>query len=141
MSSRWLSVRLEFIGNLVLMFAALFAVLSRGTINPGSVGLSLSYALNVTGTLNMLVRQSSEVETNMVSVERIREYQEITEEAAFDLPENDPGQDWPENGVIKFENYQVEKFFIKILLSSPGPEPLSPKPKNPLSLSKWQHSG
>ena len=106
-SSRWLSVRLEFIGNLVLMFAALFAVLSRGTINPGSVGLSLSYALNVTGTLNMLVRQSSEVETNMVSVERIREYQEITEEAAFDLPENDPGQDWPENGVIKFENYQV----------------------------------
>ena len=81
MSSRWLSVRLEFIGNLVLMFAALFAVLSRGTINPGSVGLSLSYALNVTGTLNMLVRQSSEVETNMVSVERIREYQEITEEA------------------------------------------------------------
>ena len=98
------------------MFAALFAVLSRGTINPGSVGLSLSYALNVTGTLNMLVRQSSEVETNMVSVERIREYQEITEEAAFDLPENDPGQDWPENGVINFENYQVEKY-LSILLN------------------------
>ena len=71
-SSRWLSVRLEVIGNLVLMFAALFAVLSRGSINPGSVGLSLSYALNVTGTLNMLVRLTSEVETNMVAVERIR---------------------------------------------------------------------
>ena len=97
------------------MFAALFAVLSRGTINPGSVGLSLSYALNVTGTLNMLVRQSSEVETNMVSVERIREYQEIKEEAAFDLPENDPGQDWPENGVINFENYQVDNFNFKTL--------------------------
>ena len=54
------------------MFAALFAVLSRGSINPGSVGLSLSYALNVTGTLNMLVRLTSEVETNMVAVERIR---------------------------------------------------------------------
>ena len=106
-SARWLSVRLEIIGNMVLMFAALFAVLSRGSINPGNVGLSLSYALNVTGVLNMLVRQSSEVETNMVSVERIREYQEVVQEAAFDVPENDPGQDWPEHGVIKFTNYQT----------------------------------
>ena len=106
-SSRWLSVRLEIIGNIVLMFAALFAVLSRGSINPGSVGLSLSYALNVTGQLNMLVRQSSEVETNMVSVERIKEYQEIVQEAAFDVPENDPGNEWPEHGVIKFDNYQT----------------------------------
>ena len=85
-SARWLSVRLEIIGNLVLMFAALLAVLSRGAINPGNVGLSLSYALNVTGVLNMLVRQSSEVETNMVAVERIREYQEILQEAPFEVP-------------------------------------------------------
>ena len=106
-SSRWLSVRLEIIGNIVLMFAALFAVLSRGSINPGSVGLSLSYALNVTGQLNMLVRQSSEVETNMVAVERISEYQDIVQEAAFDVPENDPGSEWPEHGVIKFDNYQT----------------------------------
>ena len=106
-SSRWLSVRLEIIGNIVLMFAALFAVLSRGSIEPGLVGLSLSYALNVTGQLNMLVRQSSEVETNLVSVERIKEYQEIVQEAAFDAPENDPGEEWPEHGVIKFDNYQT----------------------------------
>ena len=60
-SSRWLSVRLEIIGNIILMFAALFAVLSKGSIDAGSVGLTLSYAFNVTGTLNMLVRMSSEV--------------------------------------------------------------------------------
>ena len=89
------------------MFAALLAVLSRGAINPGNVGLSLSYALNVTGGLNMLVRQSSEVETNMVAVERIREYQEITQEAPFEVAENEPGSEWPEHGVIKFDNYQT----------------------------------
>ena len=66
-SSRWLSVRLESIGNLITLFAALFAVMSKGTIDPGLVGLTLSYALNVTGSLNMLVRMTSEVETNMVS--------------------------------------------------------------------------
>lgn len=47
-------------------------------MDPGQVGLSLSYALNVTGAMNLLVRMTSEVETNMVSVERIQEYQEIT---------------------------------------------------------------
>ena len=106
-ANRWLSVRLETIGNFIIMFSALFAVLSRGTVDPGLVGLSLSYSLNVTGALNMLVRMSSEVETNMVSVERIQEYQEVPQEAPFEVPENDPGSEWPEHGVVKFDNYQT----------------------------------
>ena len=106
-SSRWLSVRLETIGNFIIMFSALFAVLSKGSMDPGLVGLSLSYSLNVTGALNMLVRMSSEVETNMVAVERIKEYQQVPQEAPFDAPENDPGSEWPEHGVVKFDNYQT----------------------------------
>merc|ERR1711936_580852 len=47
------------------------------------------------------------VETNMVAVERIQEYQEVPQEAPFEVPENDPGNDWPENGVVKFDNYQT----------------------------------
>jgi ATP-binding cassette subfamily C (CFTR/MRP) protein 1 len=74
-SNRWLGIRLELIGNLLIMFASLFAVMSRGSIQPGLVGLSLSYALNATNALNMLVRMTTEVETNMVAVERIQEYQ------------------------------------------------------------------
>ena len=74
-ANRWLAIRLELVGNLIILFASLFAVLSRGTIQPGLVGLSLSYALNVTHALNMLVLRTTEVETNMVSVERIQEYQ------------------------------------------------------------------
>jgi len=74
-SNRWLGLRLESIGSLLIFFTSLFAVISRGSIQPGLVGLSLSYALNVTNALNMLVRSMTEVETNLVAVERVQEYQ------------------------------------------------------------------
>nr|QCO93576.1 ATP-binding cassette subfamily C member 5 [Chilo suppressalis] len=75
-ANRWLAVRLEMMGNLIIFFSALFAVLNRDTVNPGLVGLSVSYALQITQTLNWLVRMTSEVETNIVAVERIKEYAE-----------------------------------------------------------------
>ena len=40
-------MRLERIGNLVVLFAALFAVIDRKDLQPGTVGLTISYALNV----------------------------------------------------------------------------------------------
>ena len=40
--------RLELIGNLILFFAAVFAVLERSSDNAGFVGFALSYALSVT---------------------------------------------------------------------------------------------
>lgn len=44
-------MRLEFIGNIITFFAALFAVLSRETIDGGKVGLSVTYALSVSSLI------------------------------------------------------------------------------------------
>ena len=47
---RWLAIRLEFVGNLIILFAALFAVIERnsgGSLDPGLAGLSITYALQV----------------------------------------------------------------------------------------------
>jgi ATP-binding cassette subfamily C (CFTR/MRP) protein 1 len=54
-ANRWLAVRLEIVGNLIILFAALFAVMGKENLSPGLVGLSVSYALSVTQTLNWLV--------------------------------------------------------------------------------------
>uniref|UniRef100_A0A8D3C1D5 Canalicular multispecific organic anion transporter 1 n=1 Tax=Scophthalmus maximus TaxID=52904 RepID=A0A8D3C1D5_SCOMX len=103
-SNRWLAIRLEFLGNLVVFFAALFAVIARETMDSGLVGLSISNALSITQVLNWLVRMNSELETNVVAVERVDEYTGIekeTSESWLTLTT------WPEEGRLEFEDYKV----------------------------------
>ncbi|TRY70343.1 hypothetical protein TCAL_02430 [Tigriopus californicus] len=108
-ANRWLSIRLEMLGNVVILFAALFAVLGKNVMNPGVVGLSLSYAMQITGSLNFLIRMVSQIENNMVSVERIQEYEmDVDQEASYTLVQ-DPSEDdkWPPQGAIRFQDYKT----------------------------------
>ncbi|KAJ3043701.1 hypothetical protein HDV00_004474 [Rhizophlyctis rosea] len=75
-AQRWLSVRLESLGALLVFCAAAFGVASRTNenISTALLGLSLSYALQVTGTLNWCVRQFTETEVAMNAVERVEDY-------------------------------------------------------------------
>lgn len=85
----WLAVRLEFAGTLIATFAALFAVLGRDTNKYGPLditavenrknfarlaGLSISFALSVSQSLNWSVRMASDLESQMVSVERVKAF-------------------------------------------------------------------
>uniref|UniRef100_A0A8C6VQ71 ABC-type glutathione-S-conjugate transporter n=1 Tax=Naja naja TaxID=35670 RepID=A0A8C6VQ71_NAJNA len=105
-SNRWLAVRLELVGNLTVFFAALLAVFVKDSLNSGIVGLSITSALNITQTLNWLVRMTSELETNIVAVERLNEYTEIENEAPWVTTQRPPSQ-WPNNGEITFIDYKV----------------------------------
>ncbi|XP_050638323.1 multidrug resistance-associated protein 1-like [Macaca thibetana thibetana] len=105
-SNRWLSVRLEFLGNLMVLFAALLAVLAGNSIDSATVGLSISYALNITHSLNFWVKKACEIETNAVAVERICEYENMDKEAPWIMSRRPPLQ-WPNKGVVEFINYQA----------------------------------
>ncbi|VEN58525.1 unnamed protein product, partial [Callosobruchus maculatus] len=105
-SGRWLAVRLETIGNLIIFFAALFAVLEREG-EPALVGLSISYALQITQSLNWLVRMTSDVETSIVAMERVKEYVEIEKEAQWEIPGKILPADWPQSGIVDFKKYSM----------------------------------
>lgn len=57
----WLGVRLEIVGALIVLFACLFAILERYDIEEATVGLSISYALQISAVLSYFVMISTEV--------------------------------------------------------------------------------
>ncbi|XP_044104616.1 ATP-binding cassette sub-family C member 3 isoform X3 [Neovison vison] len=106
-SNRWLGVQVEFVGNCVVFFAALFAVIGRNSLSPGLVGLSVSYALQITLTLNWMIRMMSDLEANIVAVERVKEYSKTETEAPWVVEGSRPPTGWPLKGEVEFRNYSV----------------------------------
>ncbi|BFZ17594.1 hypothetical protein BsWGS_20633 [Bradybaena similaris] len=105
-AGRWLRVRLEILGNLIVLFAGLFAVISD-SITGSLVGLSISYALQVTNALTLMVQNMSQLETNSVSIERIIEYTNLPHEPTWINVNKQPPIDWPYSGSVVFENYST----------------------------------
>jgi ABC-type multidrug transport system fused ATPase/permease subunit len=104
-SNRWLALRVDWTGALVSFFSATFVLLNIGKIDAGAAGLSLTYAVTFTENVLWLVRLYSEVQQNMNSVERVREYLEVEQEAAPVIEENRPTTDWPSQGAVDFKSY------------------------------------
>ncbi|KAI3888512.1 hypothetical protein MKW92_005434, partial [Papaver armeniacum] len=101
----WLVIRVEVLQNLTLFTAALFLVLlPRGTINPGFVGLSLSYALALTGTQVFMTRWYCNLANYIISVERIKQFMHIPSEPPAIVEDRRPPPSWPSEGRIDLEN-------------------------------------
>jgi len=107
-SNRWLSVRLELLGALVVYLSALLVVLGRERIDPGLAGLCMTNALSVTGWLSWMVRSSTELEMQMNAMERVLEYLAVPTEAPPVIAESRPEERWPAKGAIDLNNLCVK---------------------------------
>lgn len=106
--NRWLSVRLQLVGNLSVFFCALFSVISKDTMDTGLTGLAIAYAMQMAGLLNWFVQVSSSFETQAVCVERVLEYSDNVEEADWNSDEDKkPAANWPQEGAIAFADYST----------------------------------
>ncbi|KAF2405484.1 ABC multidrug transporter-like protein [Trichodelitschia bisporula] len=105
-NQRWLSVRLDVIGNCLVFTVGILVVTSRFSINPSIGGLVLSYILSIVQMIQFTVRQLAEVENNMNATERIHYYStQIPEEAPLKL--GSVPESWPEKGEVVFDNVEM----------------------------------
>uniref|UniRef100_A0A3Q1HQ97 Uncharacterized protein n=1 Tax=Anabas testudineus TaxID=64144 RepID=A0A3Q1HQ97_ANATE len=107
--TRWLSFWLDFMAAAMTLMVSLFVVLSSNDlISPSLKGLAMSYTIQLTGLLQYVVRQSTEVEARFNSVERLQEYIKCCKsEAPRHIKDAHIPEGWPKSGAITFQNYKM----------------------------------
>ncbi|KAJ6632266.1 P-loop containing nucleoside triphosphate hydrolase protein [Mycena sp. CBHHK59/15] len=106
--SRWLAVRLDALGSVLVFLVAILAAVGVASISPAQIGLILTYTTSLTQMFAVSTRLSAEVENYMNSVERVVHYSRgdlIPKEAAHESDKNNqPPVEWPARGAIDFKN-------------------------------------
>ncbi|XP_074031109.1 probable multidrug resistance-associated protein lethal(2)03659 [Leptinotarsa decemlineata] len=72
----------------------------------GNMGLALTQAMGLTGMFQWGMRQWSELENQMTSVERVQEYADLKPEKQEDTVK-EPPKFWPETGKIEFRDMSL----------------------------------
>jgi len=107
-SNRWLSVRLEYLGSSITFTCALVSAI-YSSHSAGMSGLAITSAMNMTGLMTWMVRQMTELEVNMNSIERLTEYDEKEEEGEANRHlTRQVSKSWPSKGTVSFH-----KVFVK----------------------------
>ncbi|KAH8889816.1 P-loop containing nucleoside triphosphate hydrolase protein [Thozetella sp. PMI_491] len=121
--NRWVSVRVDFVTALVSLCAGIIAVAKTGEFDAGLVGFSLANASGLGDTIMMLVRSMNELEVEMQSFHRVKEYsnlepEEKTDDAHkqellaiqtdADREEQIMPKNWPRSGSVELRNVTVK---------------------------------
>ena len=105
--NRWVSVRSDFCAASVAASAGCVAYFRSGSA--GLVGFSLTNAIGLSQTILTLVRTMNELEIELNSYQRMREYADIEPEERLDEEEQRKKAEaipasWPTSGLIEFQN-------------------------------------
>lgn len=101
---RWVAIFLDLIAVAFALIITLLCVTRAFAVSAASVGVLLTYVLQLPGLLNTVLRSLTQTENDMNSVERMVSYAtELPTEAAYRKTEYTPPDSWPEEGVIEFK--------------------------------------
>ncbi|KAK5645845.1 hypothetical protein RI129_004309 [Pyrocoelia pectoralis] len=120
--SRAFGYCVDVVAFLYITFTILYYMLDKDDPSSSNIGMVLSQALQLIGLLQLGIRELTEVENCMVSVERILEYSTIERERDFEsTPTVKPLPTWPSEGGIQFKNvylrYSNDDPYVLINLS------------------------
>ncbi|KUI68518.1 ATP-binding cassette transporter abc4 [Cytospora mali] len=116
--NRWVAMRVDFVTAVVTVCAGIIAIVNVGVIPAGLVGFSLTNASALSQTILYLVRLANELEVEMQSFHRVKEYASLEPEEKTDADPHDPAlveyqqatgipADWPRSGAIEFRNVTI----------------------------------
>ncbi|AJR80304.1 Yor1p [Saccharomyces cerevisiae YJM326] len=102
---RWVGIFLDMVAIAFALIITLLCVTRAFPISAASVGVLLTYVLQLPGLLNTILRAMTQTENDMNSAERLVTYAtELPLEASYRKPEMTPPESWPSMGQIIFEN-------------------------------------
>ena len=104
----WYTLMLDFLSYTFIVFLLLFSIFARNDFAPATIGILLTYCVQIQDELVRYLTCRSNLENDMVGLERCLAYTKIISERPEKLKIDDTLGEWPPEGGIKFENYSVQ---------------------------------
>ncbi|KAL0353522.1 UNVERIFIED_CONTAM: ABC transporter C family member 3 [Sesamum angustifolium] len=103
----WLCIRLDVLSLVTFAFSLIFLIaIPEGSIDPSIAGLAVTYGLSLNALQSWIVWTLSNMETKIISVERMLQYSSIPSEPPL-VESNRPQSHWPTHGEVSIQNLQV----------------------------------
>ncbi|KAI1776970.1 ABC transporter [Hypoxylon cercidicola] len=116
--NRWVALKIDMMTTLVTVAAGAIAVSKAGLVAAGLVGFSLTNATTLSQLIILLVRAGNELEIELQSYHRVREYAAVEPEEKQDeyrsieeySDDSEPvmPKNWPASGEVEFRNVTIK---------------------------------
>ncbi|KAI1386478.1 ABC transporter [Hypoxylon trugodes] len=116
--NRWVALKVDMVTTLVTLSAGAIAISKAGLVAAGLVGFSLTNATTLSTLIIFFVRAGNELEIELQSFHRVREYANVEPEEKpeeyksvgeySDDPESAMPENWPTSGEVEFRNVTIK---------------------------------
>ncbi|KAK3702956.1 hypothetical protein QZH41_002859 [Actinostola sp. cb2023] len=103
-TSRWLGLYTDGVSALFVTVVAVATVYLP--LDSATAGFILAYVISIMRQTSIAMRYCSEVETQMVSVERVKRYTMLSAEPGYERQDTPP-EDWPDQGALSLQGVSM----------------------------------